>query len=110
MGEQISQFVRIGLRDSDSFRLEEEFETPLVDFDQWANGKDCVGAFRISSDTSELILLFIQWSRGHPARFALIAYTANRSGILFEVHERRERGPGGLAARRRLAVPDRGFQ
>ena len=88
--EQISRFVRIGLRDSDSFRLEEELETPLVDFDPWADGKDCVGAFRISSDTNELYLLLIQWSPRHPSLFALIAYMANRSGILFEAHEIRD--------------------
>ena len=90
IAEQISQLVRIGLRDSDSFRLEGELETPLVDFHNWADGKDCVGAFCISSDTYELILLLIQWSPRHPARFALIAYKANRSGILFEVHEIRD--------------------
>ena len=90
IAEQISQFVRMGLRDSDSFRLEEELETPLVDFHQWADGKDCVGAFRISSDTNELILLFIQWSPTHTSRFALVAYRANRSGILFEAHEIRD--------------------
>lgn len=88
--EQISQLVRIGLRDSDSFSLEEELEAPLADFHHWANGKDCVGAFRISSDTNELILLFIQWSPTHASRFALVAYTANRSGILFEAHEIRD--------------------
>ena len=88
--EQISQLVRIGLRDSDSFRLEEELETPLVGFNQWADGKDCVGAFRISSDSKKLYLLFIQWSPRHPSRFALIAYKANRSDILFEAHEIRE--------------------
>ena len=87
---KISQLVRIGLRDSDSFRLEEELETPLVDFHQWADGRDCVGAFRISSDTSELYLLFIQWSPMHSSRFALIAYKANRSSLLFEAHEIRD--------------------
>ena len=30
IAEQISQFIRIGLRDPDSFRLEEELETPLA--------------------------------------------------------------------------------
>ncbi len=88
--EQISQLVRTGLRDSDSFRLEEQLETPLVAFHDWADGKDCVGAFRISSDTSELYLLLIQWSYNHPSRFHLIAYEANRSGILFETHEIRD--------------------
>ena len=88
--EQISQLVRIGLRDSESFRLEEQLETPLVKFHDWANGKDCAGAFRISYDTSELYLLLIQWSPEHPSRFALIAYKANRSGILFEAHEIRD--------------------
>ena len=88
--EQISQLDRTGLRDSDSFRLEEPFETPLVGFHQWADGRDCVGAFHISSDTSELHLLFIQWSPNHPSRFALIAYEANRSGILFQTHEIRD--------------------
>ena len=88
--EQISQLVRIGLRDSDSFRLQEQLETPLVDFHHWADGKDCVGAFRVSSDASELYLLLIQWARQHPSRFALIAYEASRSGVLFEAHEIRD--------------------
>ena len=88
--EQISELVRTGLRDSDSFRLQEQLETPLVDFHHWANGKDCVGAFRVSSDTSELYLLLIQWSHQHPSRFALIAYEASRSGILFQAHEIRD--------------------
>ena len=88
--EQISELVRIGLRDSDSFRLQEQLATPLVNFHNWADGKDCVGAFRVSSDTSELFLLLIQWSPRHPSRFALIAYEANRSGILFEAHEIRD--------------------
>ena len=85
--EQISEFVRVGLRDSDSFRLQEQLETPLVDFHHWADGKDCVGAFRVSSDTSELYLLLIQWLPRHPSRYALIAYEASRSGTLFEAHE-----------------------
>ena len=87
---QISEFVQIGLRDSDSFRLQEQLETPLVDFHQWADGKDCVSAFRVSSETSELYLLLIQWSPTHPSRFALIAYEASRSDILFEAHEIRD--------------------
>lgn len=87
---QISQLVRTGLRDSDSFRCKEQLETPLAGFHQWADERDCVGAFRISSDTSELYLLFIQWSREHPSRFHLIAYEANRSRILFEAHEIRD--------------------
>ncbi len=82
--EQISQLVRIGLDDSESFRLEEELETPRAD------GKECFGDFRISFDTNELILLFIQWSRRQASQFALIAYNGNRSRILFEAHEIRD--------------------
>ena len=88
--EQISQLVQIGLRDSDSFRLEEQLETPLAGFNSWANGKDCVGAFRISSDTSELYLLLIQMLDNHPSRFYLIAYPVNRSVSLLEAHEVRD--------------------
>ena len=85
--KRISDLIRLHLPDSGSFRLEQQLETPLVDFHGWANGKDCVGAFRVSSDTGELNLLFIQWSARHPTRFALVAYDSNRSGILFEAHE-----------------------
>ena len=88
--EQISEFVRIGLSDSGSFRLREQLETPLVEFHQFADGRDCVRAFRVASDASELYLLLIQWSRQHPSRFALIAYEASRSSILFEAHEIRD--------------------
>ena len=88
--EQISELIQAGLRDSDSFRLQDQLKTPLVDFHQWADGKDCVGAFRVSSDTGELYLLLIQWLPRHPSRFALIAYEASRSGILFEAHEIRD--------------------
>ena len=88
--EQISDLLRVNLPDSASFRLEEQLETPLVGFHHWADGKDCAGAFRVSSDTNELNLLLIQWSARHPSRFALVAYGSSRSGILFEVHEVRD--------------------
>lgn len=86
---RVSNLVRLHLPDSTSFRLEEELETPLVDFDGWADGKECVGAYRVASATSEFYLLLIQWSPRHAARFALIAYRSNRSDIVFEAHEMR---------------------
>ena len=85
--ERISDLLRQHLPDSASFRLEEELETPLVNFHQWADGKDCVGAFRVASETSERNLLLIQWSDKHLSRFHLVLFPANRSGPLLEVHE-----------------------
>ena len=87
---QISSLVRLHLSDSASFRLKEELETPLVDFDSWADGKECVAAYRVASATSELYLLLIQWSPRHASRFALIAYRSRGSAVVFEVHEVRE--------------------
>ncbi|MCY4656458.1 MAG: AAA family ATPase, partial [Gammaproteobacteria bacterium] len=102
--ELISELIRTGLPDSDSFQLHEHLEIPLVDFHHWADGKDCVGAFRVSSDTSELYLLLIQWSHKHPSRFTLSVHEANRSGILFQAHEVRD---GHLSWAYRPAKRDR---
>lgn len=88
--EQISDLVRLHLPRSASFRLEEELETPLVAFHQWADGRDCVGGFRVSSETIELTLLLIQWSDEHPSRFALVVFGSGQSVIHFEAHEVRD--------------------
>ena len=88
---RITNLIRLHLPESASFRLEEELETPLVDFHHWADGKDCIGAFRVASAADELHLLFIQWSPGnHPSRVAFVAYTPNRLEVVFEVHEVRD--------------------
>lgn len=88
--EQLSDLVRLHLPRSASFRLEEQLETPLVDFHQFADGRDCVGAFRVSSETSELTLLLVQWAERHPSRFALVVFGSGRSAIVFEAHEVRD--------------------
>ena len=88
--EQISDLIQRRLPSSASFRLEEQLDTPLVDFHHWADGKDCVCAFRVSCDTSELYLLLIQWLSRHPSRFYLAAFGSDRSTIVFQAHEIRD--------------------
>ena len=85
--KHVSDLARQHLTKSTSFSLVKEYETPLTDFHVWANDKDCVGAFRIASDRSELVLLFIQWNLNHPSRFTLAILNANLSRILAEMHD-----------------------
>ena len=85
--KQLCSLVREHLPTSASFSLEEEYATPLVGFHPWADNNDCVGAFRVSSDTAELNLLLIQWSSKHPSRFVVVVYETTRTRVLFEAHE-----------------------
>ena len=85
--KRVSDLVRQYLKESTSFTLVEEYETPLTDFHAWANDKDCVGAFRVGSDREELILLFIQWNSNHPTRFTLAVLNAKLSRILADMHD-----------------------
>ena len=87
---QISELVRLGLPSSASFRLEEQFDIPLVKFHLWADGKDCISAYRVASDKNELILVFTQWSPKNTTRFELVVFRSDRLRILSKVHEVRD--------------------
>ena len=88
---QISDLVRQCLPGSASLRIEElDLETPPVD--KYVGGADCVGAFKVSSDTSdtsELYLLFFPYYSGHPSRFYVIGFYDSKT-YKFMMHEVRD--------------------
>ena len=86
---QISKLIRLHSVELRSFRLEETLKTPLVGFHDFADNKDCVGAYRIASESTALYVLLIQWNpdQKHPEQFYLIVYRSDRRGPVYEIRE-----------------------
>ncbi|MDE0692599.1 MAG: AAA family ATPase [Gammaproteobacteria bacterium] len=70
-----------------SFPLAEELDLPLKGFPrQWTEGKDCVGAYRIATESGRYHPLLIETVED-PDRFALVVYASDRKTVLCVIHQ-----------------------
>lgn len=61
-------------------------DSPLTDFDQWADGKPLEGAFCLQTRTGRKFwLLLIEWNK--PNGYYVVLYPENKSGPKLEIHQ-----------------------
>ena len=77
--KKLATMLREGLTTSTCFKIMEEREMPVDNFNQWANGDKGFGAFLIErkQDQVQHWILFIE-SRRHPDQFYLVMYSSGR--------------------------------